>query len=205
MASSPSAPWHLQGSYFETCNCETACPCVWLNPPSEEECKLLVAWHIEMGHFGEVNLDNLNVALVCYAPGNMIDGNWQAALYVDERSDATQFNAISEIFSGQAGGHPQILMSFVSEVLGIKKAKIEFHATPNNRRLSIPDIAQAEIESIQGIRGNEATIMNPPLCVVSSHASIVARSKHYRYNDYRYDWTFSERNGYYSEFVYRPD
>ncbi|MEK6736727.1 MAG: DUF1326 domain-containing protein, partial [Pseudomonadota bacterium] len=35
--------WSLQGSYFEACNCETACPCVWLQPPSEGNCKLLVA------------------------------------------------------------------------------------------------------------------------------------------------------------------
>ncbi|MGR9046255.1 MAG: DUF1326 domain-containing protein [Gammaproteobacteria bacterium] len=200
-----SDPWRLQGSYFETCNCETACPCVWLKPPTEGDCKLLVAWHIESGHFREVILDNLNVALACYAPGNMIDGQWQAALYVDERADDGQFDAICKIFSGQAGGHLQILMSFVSEVLGIQKAAIEFHTAPNSRRLSIPDIAQAEIESIQGIRGGESTIMNPPLCVVSSHASIVAKSKHYRYRDHQHDWTFSERNGYYSDFIYRPE
>lgn len=200
-----STPWHLHGSYFETCNCETACPCIWLKPPSEGDCKLLVAWHIESGHFGQVRLDNRNVALACYAPGNMIDGHWQAALYVDECADDDQFSAITEIFSGKAGGHLQILMSFVGEILGIQKAKIEFYADQNNRRLSIPGIAQAEIESINGIRGGEATIMNPPLCVVSSHASVVARSKQYRYKDYRHDWTFSERNGYYSDFDYGPE
>ena len=196
--------WHLQGSYFETCNCETACPCVWLNPPSEGDCKLLVAWHIESGHLEQIKLDNLNVALACYAPGNMKNGQWQAALYVDERADDAQFNAISGIFGGQAGGHPEILMSFVSEILGVKRVKIDYQTDNNTRRLTIPGIAQAEIESIQGISGKEATITNPPLCVVPSHASIVARSKQYRYTDYQYDWTFSERNGYFSDFDYRP-
>lgn len=197
--------WRLRGSYFETCNCETACPCIWLQPPSEGNCKLLVAWHIGSGHYGSQKLDNLNVALACYAPGNMKDGHWQAALYVDATADDRQFDAIIEIFSGRAGGHPQILMSFVDEILGIQKTEIDYFADGNNRRLTIPAIAQAEIESIQGIKTGDATIMNPPLCVVSSHAAVVARSKHYRYQDYQHDWTFSGRNGYYSDFVYGPE
>jgi hypothetical protein len=196
--------WKLQGSYFETCNCETACPCVWLQPPTEGDCKLLVAWHIEQGHLNGRSLDGLNVAMTCYSPGLMVNGNWQAALYIDERADDGQFDAIIQIFSGQQGGHPAILMSFVSEVLGVKKVKIDYQEQGDSRSLNIPDIAQADIESIQGIAGGQATINNPPLCVVSSHPSVVAESKHYRYQDYDKNWQFSERNGYFSAFVYHP-
>ena len=196
--------WNLQGSYFETCNCETACPCVWLKPPTEGNCKLLVAWHIEQGHLDGQALDGLNVALACYSPGHMKDGNWQAALYVDERANDQQFEAVVQIFSGQQGGHPAILMSFVTEVLGMKRVKIDYQEQDGQRRLSIPDIAQAEIESIEGIAGGQATINNPPLCVVPSHPAVVARSKNYHYKDYDKDWTFSDRNGYFSAFIYQP-
>ncbi|NOR71791.1 MAG: DUF1326 domain-containing protein [Methylomarinum sp.] len=196
--------WKLQGSYFETCNCETACPCVWLQAPSEGDCKLLVAWHIESGHFGNQTLENLNVALACYAPGDMKEGNWQAALYIDERADDAQVDAITQIFSGQQGGHLAILMSFVSDVLGIQKVKIDYKEEGNKRFMSIPGIAQAEIESIKGITGAESTISNPPLCVVSSHPSTVAKSNQYQYQDYDKNWQFSERNGYYSPFTYQP-
>ncbi|MCX7184915.1 MAG: DUF1326 domain-containing protein [Nitrosospira sp.] len=196
--------WNLQGSYFETCNCETACPCVWLKPPTEGNCKLLVAWHIEQGHLNDQALNGLNVALACYSPSHMKDGNWQAALYVDERATDPQFDAIVQIFSGQQGGHPAILMSFVTEVLGMKRVKIDYQEQDGQRRLVIPDIAQAEIESIEGITGGQATINNPPLCVVTSHPTVVARSKSYRYKDYDKDWTFSDRNGYFSAFVYQP-
>jgi hypothetical protein len=40
--------------------------------------------------------------------------------------------------------------------------------------------------------------------VVTSHPAIVSRSKHYRYQDYDKDWTFSERNGFFSAFTYGP-
>lgn len=196
--------WSLQGSYFETCNCETACPCVWLQPPTTGDCKLLVAWHIEQGYLEDQTLYDLNVAMACYSPGNMKDGNWQAALYVDDRADDSQFDALVQIFSGQQGGHPAILMSFVGEVLGVKKIKIDYREQGGSRSVNIPGIAQADIESISGITGGQASIYNPPLCVVTSHPSIVAKSKSYQYHDYDKDWTFSERNGYFSDFVYRP-
>ena len=201
---SETKKWQLQGSYFETCNCATACPCVWLQAPTEGDCKLLVAWHIDSGYLENQTLDNLNVALACYAPGNMQEGNWQAALYIDEQADDAQFDAITQIFSGQQGGHLAILMSFVSDVLGIKKVKIDYHEDGNKRLMSIPGIAQAEIEAIQGITGAESSINNPPLCVVSSHPSTVAKSKQYQYQDYDKNWQFSDRNGYFSPFIYHP-
>ncbi|MCK5869345.1 hypothetical protein BMR07_11675 [Methylococcaceae bacterium CS1] len=201
---SEAKKWKLQGSYFETCNCETACPCVWLQAPTEGDCKLLVAWHIESGYLENQTLNNLNVALACYAPDNMKEGNWQAALYIDEQADDVQFEAITQIFSGQQGGHLAILMSFVSDVLGIKKVKIDYQEDGNKRFMSIPGIAQAEIEGIQGITGAESSISNPPLCVVSSHPSTVAKSRQYQYQDFDKNWQFSDRNGYYSDFIYQP-
>lgn len=196
--------WRLQGRYFETCNCAVACLCVWLQPPSEGECKLLVAWHIDEGYLENIGLDGLNVALACYAPENMIKGGWSAALYIDERADASQAEALTRIFTGQVGGHPSVLLGFVGNVWGIQRVAINYLEEGDTRRLSIPDIAEAEIQSIQGLRGGDATIDNPPLCVVTSHPATVAKSIHYRYQDHGQDWSFSERNGYHSAFVYQP-
>lgn len=206
MQTNPSSPvsWKLAGTYFEACNCESACPCVWFNAPSEGNCKLFVAWHIDQGHYGDRSLDDVSVALACYAPGHMKDGAWDAALYLDERATAEQQDALTRIFGGQAGGHPALLMSFVGKVLGVKATAIEYQADGNRRTLRMPGTVDLDIEAITGIAGGTATITNPPLCVVPSHPAVVARSKTYRYTDYGFDWTISERNGYYSPLVYEP-
>ncbi len=196
--------WRLQGRYFETCNCAVACPCVWLQPPSEGDCKLLVAWHIDDGHLENIALDGLNVALACYAPEHMIKGGWSAALYIDESSDNAQTEALTRIFTGQVGGHLSVLLGFVGKLWSIRRVAIKYLEEGDTRRLSIPDIAKAEIQSIQGLRGGDASIDNPPLCVVTSHPATVAKSKRYRYQDHGQDWDFSERNGYHSAFVYQP-
>jgi len=196
--------WYLEGEYFESCNCRSVCPCIWRDPPSEGDCKLLVGWHINRGHLDRVSLGNLNVALACYAPGPMIEGNWQAVLYLDERVDQVQRRALERIFSGLEGGHPALLMGFVSKVLGVDLARIVYESKDRIRRLVLDGIAQVEIEGIEGIRGGVSTIDNPPLCVVPSHSSAVARSRYFSYQDSYFHWEFSDRNGFYSPFVYQP-
>ena len=77
--------WKIAGSYFEACSCDLACPCVFLSPPTSGDCTVLLAWHIDQGRFGEVNLDGLNAVLAAHAPGHMLEVKWKVALYVDEQ------------------------------------------------------------------------------------------------------------------------
>jgi hypothetical protein len=86
--------WSLSGTYFETCNCEAACPCVFLSPQTQGDCTVLVAWHIDKGHYGDTVLDGLNVALAVHSPGTMVETKWKAAAYFDERSDQGQNDAL---------------------------------------------------------------------------------------------------------------
>jgi len=39
--------WRVDGTYIEACNCEAACPCVFLSPPTEESCTVVLGWYIE--------------------------------------------------------------------------------------------------------------------------------------------------------------
>ncbi|MEM7020998.1 MAG: DUF1326 domain-containing protein [Pseudomonadota bacterium] len=103
--------WQLKGTYFESCNCEAACPCVFLSPPTEEECTVLVAWHIDQGTDGDTSLDGLDVAMAIHAPGHMMHAKWRAALYLDERAEDAQQQALTRSFAGQVkvNDHPMAL------------------------------------------------------------------------------------------------
>ena len=144
MNTSSNSTWRVSGTYFETCNCEAACPCVFLSPPTSGECTVLVAWHIEQGAFGSTNLDGLNVALAVHSPGHMLKTKWQVALYLDQRATAPQSEALGKIFSGQAGGHLANVAPLIGEVLGVKSAPIEYQAEGKRRSLRIGEIASAE-------------------------------------------------------------
>lgn len=196
--------WKLTGTYFEACNCEVACPCVFMNAPTEGECNALVAWHIDKGHFQDVNLDGLNVAVAVHAPGHMLEVKWDAAVYVDERASEDQKNALVAIFSGQAGGHPAAIASFVGNILGVRSVAIDYRAEGRTRSLRLGDAADMEIEALPGQGGAEVSVTNPPFCVAPGYPAVVAKSKQLNLKDLGLSWHITNKNGYYSPFSYSP-
>ena len=145
--------WSVEGTYIEACNCEAACPCIFLSPPTEGECSVLIGWHIDKGRHGDAVLDGLNAALIAFAPGNMKDGQWKVALYLDSRGDDKQKAALQGIFSGADGGHIANLVPLIGQVLGARPAKISFSESANRQfRFEVDGAASTEIEAIQGRR-----------------------------------------------------
>jgi len=195
--------WKVSGSYFETCNCEVACPCIFVSPPTNGDCTALLAWHIDQGSFGDVKLDGLNAVLAVNSPGHMMDGKWKVALYLDEQANQSQQDALAQIFSGQAGGHLANLGPLIGEVLGAKTAPIEYHAEGKRRSMSVGEIAAAEIEGIPGQDGSDVTVASAPFAAVPGVSFVVAKSKQARFSDYGLQWELSNKNGFFSPFTYQ--
>ena len=196
------ASWKIAGSYFEACNCEVACPCVFLSPPTTGTCTLLVAWHIDQGRFEEIDLDGLNTVLAVHSPGHMLEVKWKVALYVDERGSQAQQDALSQIFSGQAGGHLAGVVPLIGEVLGVKSAPIEYRSEGKRRSLRLGDFAEAEIDGLPGQDGGDVTIGNHPFAPVPGFPVVVAKSKQMKFSDYGLKWEVN-KNGFFSPFAYQ--
>lgn len=198
-----SEQWQLAGTYFEACNCDVACPCVFLSAPTTGECTVLVGWHIDNGRSGSVTLDGLNVALAVHSPGHMLTTKWRAALYLDDKASETQKEALMHIFTGQGGGHPAVLVSFVGELLGAKSVRMDYQADGKRRSLKIAGVGEAEIAAIDGAGGADTMISGHPLAVAPGYAATVAKSKTLSYHDYGLQWDISEKTGFFSPFVYQ--
>jgi hypothetical protein len=150
-----------------------------------------------------VDLSGLNVAMAVYTPGAMHETKWRAALYLDSKATETQRNTLLEIFSGQAGGHPARLASFVGEVMGVTSAPIDYEIKGKHRTLRVGNVASADIEAVGGATEADVTVSNHPLCIAPGYPAVVAKSTAMRYEDHGYKWTLSERNGLYSPFSYQ--
>jgi hypothetical protein len=124
-----------------------------------------VAWHIERGYFGNgsINLDNLNVVYIIYAPGNMFTGpKWKLALYIDDKASEQQKDALIKIYSGQVEGFFGTAANHVGEVMGIKSAPIDFADEGKRRKLKIPALLEIEIEGLDGSNATvEPVVVNP--------------------------------------------
>lgn len=154
MASPTTTQWQFTGDYFENCNCDVVCPCLLsTNPqltsrPTAGVCDVAFGFHIENGRYGNVSLDGLNVALMAHTPGPMAQGNWSVALYLDERANEEQRQALQAIFSGQAGGVMGGFAPLIGTVLGIKAAPITFNKSGQQRSLEIPGLAHLAVHAL---------------------------------------------------------
>jgi hypothetical protein len=195
--------WTAAGNYFETCNCETACPCVFLSPPTTGKCTVLIAWHIDAGRFGAVALDGLNVALAVDSPGPMTQVKWSAALYLDSRATPEAARRPDANLFRPGRWHPAVLASFVGQLLGVKSAAIDYQAIGKKRSIKIAGVAEAEIQALQPPDAADTIINNHPLAVAPGHPAVVARSTKLSYHDFGLTWELSSKNGYYSPFTYK--
>jgi hypothetical protein len=122
---------------------------------------------------------------------------------VDEQANQGQQDALTQIFSGQAGGHLAGLAPLIGEVLGVKAAPIEYRSEGKRRTIRLGGVAYAEIEGLPGQDGGDVTVSNVPFAAVPGVPLVLAKSKQMRFNDFGLKWELSNKNGYFSPFVYQ--
>src|SRR5215470_16357603 len=85
--------WRLDGTYFESCSCDTVCPCTWSGFTANatlERCRALLAYHIESGDIEGVDVSGLSFAYFIDSPPVMAEGNWRVGVYLDDAASDEQ-------------------------------------------------------------------------------------------------------------------
>lgn len=195
--------WQITGDYFENCNCDVLCPCevsakpILTATPTNGVCDVAIAFHIERGSYGTVQLDGLNAALMAHVPGPMANGNWSVALYLDERASDEQRQALQAIFSGQAGGVMGGFAPLISTILGVKSVPITFKKNGMSRSLEMPG-AHLSVSALPGsVPGKEMMLvgMHP---INLEGIAIAMGDQGSTWSDYGMNWNNSGKNGHYA-------
>jgi hypothetical protein len=151
------ARWEFTGDYFGNCNCDVVCPCFlsagpFLSAkPTNGFCELALVFHVDQGQYGDISLDDLNTIVVARIPGQMDQGNWSVAVYVDERADKQQRDALQQIFTGAAGGPLGAVGPLISTVLGVKAVPIHFRKEGKRRAIEVPGVMQIAVHATPGL------------------------------------------------------
>ncbi len=196
--------WQIAGDYFENCNCNVVCPCT-VSPnqpltsrPTQGVCELAVAFHITSGSYDNITLDGLNVAMIVRTPGPMAEGNWAVALYLDERSNDQQRQALEAVFSGSAGGPLGALTPLISTVLGAKTVPITFNIAGKRRSVEIPNIMHLAVHPLPSLDpNNEIWALNVHPFAAPQVAMAVG-DQNSTWTDYGMNWDNSGKNGHYA-------
>ena len=130
--------YRIRGTYLESCNCDAPCPCRRIDgrPGGRSThgiCNGALSWSIDEGFVDDVDLAGLGTVLATRYSDDEEGSPWTFALFVDERGDARQREALGQIFSGALGG--TVLDHFpwawkASNPLGVEPARIEIDHTP---------------------------------------------------------------------------
>jgi hypothetical protein len=94
-------PWEIEGRELINCNCSYGCPCQFNALPTHGFCEAIGAIAVDKGHFGDIRLDGLKLAVAFKWPGPIHEGKGKAQPIVDAAATEPQHEALLRIMTGQ--------------------------------------------------------------------------------------------------------
>jgi hypothetical protein len=199
-----SSGYQFQGTLLEACNCDVLCPCWIGEDPDNGTCSSVVAYHFDSGRIRGIDVSGLTIAGVVFIPGNVLAGNWQQVLFVDDRANDEQLQAIVDAFSGKLGGPLADLAQLVGEVLEVVRAPIAHEIVEGRGTLTIGgDKVFASMEPYRGPDGSVTTLHNSIFSTVPGSPAWVGKAERFAVNMPEHGWTyeFEGRNAIQSDWV----
>lgn len=197
--------WRMRGDVMEACSCTTTCPCNFGSDPTQVPCEAIIGWRIQEGQYGNTRLDGLHVVLYLRIPGNAFQGGWTVGVYLDQRANQQQVEALGSIFSGQAGGWPAVLRGLIANLLAPKQVPIQFETVNGEHRITVPGLLEVGSERVPNPLPGQ-----PPLDPKVSDLAVpfytgtasVRRSRTLKLTDPNLSFAYSGRSSLIGQFEY---
>ncbi len=126
----------------------------------------------------------------------------QVAIYVDERADEAQRDALTAIFSGAAGGPMGMLAPLVGEVLGVRSARIDFRIEGRRRVCEIPGVMNLAVQPIPTVdpEGEMKVDGAHPFAMVGLGMAVGEEGS--TFSDYGLSFDNAGKNGHYARITW---
>jgi hypothetical protein len=172
--------YHLEGRLLEVCDCRVLCPCWIGEDPDNGTCDSAMAYHFDAGQIEGVDVTGRTIAFVCHIPGNVLQGNFRVAVYVDSNATDAQQEALLKVYTGQLGGPVAEIAKLVGEVVSVERAPITFDVNGGRGTLRISDVTAADLEPYQGADGSTTVLANTIFSTVPGAPVFVGKATRYR-------------------------
>ena len=172
--------YFLKGSLLEVCTCKILCPCWVGEDPDFGDCKSAMSWHFDQGTIDGIDVSGLTIGLVCYIPGNVLDGNWRVTMYINNDATDKQAEMIQAVYSGTKGGPVADLVQLVGEVTSVERVPIIFKVINGKGTLKLGEVAHAELEPYYGTTGEVTTLSNSIFSTVPGSPAYVGKASKFK-------------------------
>jgi hypothetical protein len=173
-------PYKLDGRLLEVCTCNVLCPCWVGEDPDGGTCDGTLAWHVDKGTVDGVDVSGRTIAILCHIPGNILKGNWNVRIYVDDKATAAQKDALVKVWTGQAGGPVADLAKLVGKVDSIEQVPITFEVQGVKGTLVVGKAIEAGLEPFKGSTGKETALHDTIFTTIPGSPAYVGKASHYR-------------------------
>jgi hypothetical protein len=196
--------YHLEGRLLEVCDCRVLCPCWIGEDPDNGTCDSVLAYHFDRGTINGVDVAGRTVALVSHIPGNVLNGNFRVAFYLDHGATDAQQEALLNVYTGKLGGPIADFAKLVGEVVSVERTPIRFDVEGGSGTLTIGEISHAELEPYKGPDGSTTTLSNTIFSTVPGAPVYVGKATRYRskHAGLGHDLDMSGHNALQSTFVF---
>jgi hypothetical protein len=155
-------------------------PCWIGEDPDYGTCDTIVAWHVDKGTVNGVDVSGRTIAMIAHVPGNILEGNWTAAVYLDESISPQQEQAILGVYTGQLGGPVAELAKLVGKVVSVEKVPIEFKVQGGKGTLKVGDAATRSSSPTRARRVATTTLADTVFSTVPGAPVFVGKASAYR-------------------------
>jgi hypothetical protein len=155
------------------------CPCWIGEDPDNGTCDSVLAYHFDAGTIDGVDVTGRTIAIVSHIPGNVLNGNFRVALYLDEGTSDPQQEALLNVYGGKLGGPVAELAKLIGEVVSVERAPIRFDVNEGRGTLSIGQVSHADLEPYKGPDGSTTTLSNTIFSTVPGAPVFVGKATRY--------------------------
>ena len=191
----------LEGTLIEACECNVLCPCWIGEDPDNGVCHAIVSYHLDAGRVNGLDVGGLTLVILAFIPGNVLAGNWDIVLLVDDRATPEQRDALVAAFSGQLGGPLGDTAALIGTVKGVESAPIRHEVRNGVGTLEVSGIVDTEMEPYHGPDGSVTTLHNSVFSTVPGSPAWVSKASRNQVAAPKYgmEWEFEGRNAIQSE------
>src|SRR5262249_8133750 len=137
-----SVTYDLEGDLLEVCDCKVLCPC-WIGEDADNgTCDAIVGYRMQKGTIEGTDVAGLTLCAVAHIPGNILQGNWRVAIFIDDRATEQQEEALLNVWTGKLGGPVADFGKLIGEVVSVQRAPIIFDVAEGKGTLKIGSIAE---------------------------------------------------------------
>jgi hypothetical protein len=172
--------YRVEGDLLEVCDCGVLCPC-WVGEDADNgTCEAVVAYHVEKGTINDVDVGDLTLVVMVHIPGNILQGNWRAAVFVDDRATKEQEDGLLAVWTGQLGGPIADFAKLIGEVITVQRAAISFDVREGQGTLKVAGYVDAAMAPFRGPGDLVTTLQNSVFSTIPGSPAYLSKASHYR-------------------------